>query len=48
MRGGGEFVDDNTDQKHILEQSETYGLILSFHPENTEIYEITIATSPQN
>jgi hypothetical protein len=40
MRGGGEFVDDNTDQKHTLDQSETYGLILSFHPENTETYEI--------
>jgi len=39
-RAGGEFVDDNTDQKHTLEQSDTYGLILSFHPEDKETYEI--------
>lgn len=40
LRGGGEFVDDNTNRKHTLESSETYGVILSFRDEGKKRYEI--------
>jgi opacity protein-like surface antigen len=40
LRGGGEFVDDNANQKHTLEQSETYGVILSFPSESKNSFEI--------
>ena len=40
FRGGGEFVDDNTDTKHALESSEIYGLILSFPYEYGKTLEI--------
>ncbi len=41
FRGGGEFTDNSTDQKHTLESSEVYGLILSWPYErgkNIEVY----------
>lgn len=41
FRGGGEFIDNTTDQKHTLESSEVYGLILSWpyeHGKNIEVY----------
>jgi len=40
-RGGGEFIDNATNQKHTLESSEVYGLILSWPYErgkNIEVY----------
>ena len=40
-RGGGEFIDETTDQKHTLESSDVYGLILSWpyeHGKNIEVY----------
>lgn len=40
-RGGGDFIDNTTNQKHTLESSGTYGLILSWPYErgkNLEIY----------
>ena len=40
-RGGGEFIDETTDQKHTLESSDVYGLILSWPYErgkNIEVY----------
>ena len=40
FRGGGEFVDDNTDTKHTLESSEIVGLILSFPYEYGKTIEI--------
>ncbi|MCK4834728.1 MAG: hypothetical protein KAT12_08110, partial [Gammaproteobacteria bacterium] len=30
FRAGGEFIDQATNKKHVLESSESYGLILSF------------------
>jgi hypothetical protein len=41
FRGGGEFIDENTDKMHTLESSEIYGLILSWPYErgkNIEVY----------
>ncbi len=41
FRGGGEFVDVQTNKKHTLESSKVYGLILSFPYErgkNIEVY----------
>ena len=41
FRGGGEFIDNTNNQKHTLESSETYGLILSWPYErgkNIEVY----------
>lgn len=40
VRGGGEFIDDTTDQKHTLESSEIVGLILSFPYEFGKTLEI--------
>jgi len=40
FRGGGEFVDDNTDTKHTLESSDIAGLILSFPYEYGKTFEI--------
>jgi opacity protein-like surface antigen len=40
-RGGGDFIDNSTDQTHTLESSEVYGLILSWPYErgkNIEVY----------
>lgn len=40
-RGGGEFIDNTTNQKHTLESSDTYGLILSWpyeYGKNIEVY----------
>lgn len=40
-RGGGEFTDEETQQKHSTESSEIYGIILGFpydHDRNWEIY----------
>ena len=41
LRGGGEFIDVQTNKKRTLESSDVYGLILSFpyqHGKNFEIY----------
>jgi opacity protein-like surface antigen len=41
FRGGGEFIDNTNNQKHTLESSEVYGLILSWPYErgkNIEVY----------
>ena len=40
FRGGGEFVDETTDQTHTLESSEIAGLILSFPYEFGKTFEI--------
>ena len=40
IRGGGEFIDDTTDQKHTLESSEIVGLILSFPYELGKTFEV--------
>ena len=40
-RGGGEFIDNSTNEKHTLESSDVYGLILSWPYErgkNIEVY----------
>ncbi len=40
-RGGGEFIDTDTEQKHTVVSSETYGLIIGFpyeHAKQIEIY----------
>lgn len=40
MRGGGEFIDDTTNQKHTLESSEIYGLIVSWPYERSKNFEV--------
>jgi opacity protein-like surface antigen len=40
FRGGGEFTDNSTNQKHTLESSEVYGLILSFPYEHGKTFEV--------
>ncbi len=40
FRGGGEFVDVQTNKKHILESAEMYGLILSFPYERGKTIEV--------
>ena len=40
IRGGGEFIDETTDQKHTLESSEIVGLILSFPYELGKTFEV--------
>lgn len=39
-RGGGDYVDDTTDQTHTLESTEVYGLILSWPYERGKNFEI--------
>jgi opacity protein-like surface antigen len=40
FRGGGEFIDNTTNQKHALESSEIYGLILSWPYERGKNFEV--------
>jgi len=40
LRGGGEFIDAQTNKKHTLESSEAYGLILSFPYERGKTFEV--------
>jgi len=40
LRGGGEFIDVQTDKKRTLESSDTYGLILSFPYERGKTFEV--------
>ncbi len=40
FRGGGEFIDVQTDKKHTLEASDVYGLILSFPYERGKTFEV--------
>ena len=40
LRGGGEFIDVQTDKKHTLESSDVYGLILSFPYERGKNFEV--------
>ncbi len=40
FRGGGEFIDVQTNKKHILKSSDVYGLILSFPYERGKNFEI--------
>ncbi len=40
LRGGGEFVDVQTNKKHTLESSEVYGMILSFPYERSKTFEV--------
>jgi len=39
-RGGGDFIDNTTNQQHTLESSDTYGLILSWPYERGKNFEI--------
>ena len=39
-RGGGEFIDNETDRKHTIHSSEIYGLIFDFHHERGNTYEL--------
>lgn len=40
LRGGGEFIDAQTNKKHTLESSEVYGMILSFPYERGKTFEV--------
>lgn len=40
LRGGGEFIDVQTNKKHTLEISDVYGLILSFPYERGKNFEV--------
>jgi len=40
LRGGGEFIDNETNKKHTLESTEAYGLILSFPYERGKTFEV--------
>ena len=40
FRGGGEFIDEETNTKHTLESTEIYGMILSFPYEHGKKFEV--------